>query len=77
MPSVSFTPNLRRRMDQERCREKLGMHRRRLARRIHAPNQVADPAIQDVHRLQACPVAPEVLWAQHHRIIVHFGKRWR
>jgi len=37
MPSVSFTPNLRRRMDQERCREKLGMHRRRLARRIHAP----------------------------------------
>lgn len=43
------------------------------------PDQVADPAIQDVHRLQACPAAPEVLWAQHHNGIFRStdgGARW-
>ena len=30
------------------------------------PELVNDPGSQDVHRLVACPVAPDVFWNQHH-----------
>jgi photosystem II stability/assembly factor-like uncharacterized protein len=30
------------------------------------PERRFDPNIQDVHRLDACPAHPDVLWAQHH-----------
>jgi photosystem II stability/assembly factor-like uncharacterized protein len=30
------------------------------------PQRRGDPEMQDVHRLVACPAAPDTLWAQHH-----------
>jgi len=35
------------------------------------PDQISDPAIQDVHRLAQCAAAPNVLWTQHHNGIFH------
>lgn len=44
------------------------------------PDQAANPAIQDVHRLARCRANPEVLWAQHHNGIFvsrDSGDTWR
>lgn len=43
------------------------------------PERREDPNAQDVHRVVACPAAPEVLWAQHHNGVfrsVDGARRW-
>jgi hypothetical protein len=43
------------------------------------PERREDPAVQDPHRLAQSPVAPEVIWAQHHNGVfrtVDGGVRW-
>jgi hypothetical protein len=44
------------------------------------PEQKHDPVAQDLHRVVACPAAPDTLWAQHHNGIFHSGdggRQWR
>ncbi|XXX79838.1 hypothetical protein WMF30_13795 [Sorangium sp. So ce134] len=43
------------------------------------PERREDPAIQDPHRVVACPARPEHLWAQHHNGVfrtANGGARW-
>jgi len=43
------------------------------------PEQRNNPITQDVHRLVACPSAPDCLWAQHHNALfrsTNGGKSW-
>ena len=35
------------------------------------PEQQYDPAVQDPHRMVACPSDPETLWVQHHNGVFH------
>ncbi|MBL8701662.1 MAG: exo-alpha-sialidase [Alphaproteobacteria bacterium] len=51
------------------------LHGRGMHAEYMPPERADDPLVQDVHRVEQCPAAPDTLWVQHHNGVFRSSDR--